>query len=166
MFALKKLVFRVTAVFALAAVMLAGINYTKSLREKLASSEQNVQMLVNHIQQQAELIEKQQQDFEKIKSANSRISREYQRHREEYRDLVARFNRDNNGNPRNFGEFVANNHQQAESLINRSTADSIRCLELASGAAHTNEELNVKLPSEINRECPKIAHPNFISSNS
>jgi len=37
----------------------------------------------------------------------------------------------------------------------------LRCLEIASGSPLTDIERNAKLPSEINRECPNIANPNY-----
>ena len=48
-----------------------------------------------------------------------------------------------------------------ERAVNRGTANALRCLEIASGAPFTAAELAATKPSEINRECPSIANPNY-----
>ena len=49
-----------------------------------------------------------------------------------------------------------------ERLINRGTKNALRCLEIATGAERTEKEINAKKESEINRECPTLANPNYI----
>jgi hypothetical protein len=49
-----------------------------------------------------------------------------------------------------------------QKIINRGSANAIRCLELATGAKHTKQELDAVKPSEINRECPSLANPNYL----
>ena len=40
--------------------------------------------------------------------------------------------------------------------------NAARCIELASGAEHTEEELKATLKSKINPECPALANPNYV----
>ncbi len=39
---------------------------------------------------------------------------------------------------------------------------SARCIELASGAEHTEDELKATKKSQINPECPALANPNYV----
>jgi len=48
-----------------------------------------------------------------------------------------------------------------ERVINNATDAVGRCLEIASGAPLTDAERNATLPSQINRECPDVANPNY-----
>ena len=51
--------------------------------------------------------------------------------------------------------------QLVENVINNATDAVGRCLEIASGAPLTEAERNATLPSQINRECPDLANPNY-----
>ena len=48
-----------------------------------------------------------------------------------------------------------------ERIINKGGKNAARCIELASGAEHTEEELKATLKSQINPECPALANPNY-----
>jgi len=48
-----------------------------------------------------------------------------------------------------------------ERVINNATDSVGRCFEIAAGAPLTDAELNATLPSQINRECPDLANPNY-----
>ena len=47
-------------------------------------------------------------------------------------------------------------------VINKGSAEATRCVELASGAERTEEELKATLKSEINPECPALANPSYV----
>ncbi len=47
-------------------------------------------------------------------------------------------------------------------VINKASKSAKRCVEIASGAPLTEEEKNATKKSEINRECPSIANPNYV----
>ena len=47
-------------------------------------------------------------------------------------------------------------------IINKGSDNASRCIEIASGAELTEEERNATKKSEINRECPGIANPNYV----
>lgn len=49
----------------------------------------------------------------------------------------------------------------ANYVINDNSDDLLRCLEIASGAELTEEELEATLPEEFNTECPELANPNY-----
>jgi hypothetical protein len=47
-----------------------------------------------------------------------------------------------------------------ENIINQGTQDANRCLEILSGSPLTQQELDARLPSEVNSSCPELANPN------
>ena len=47
-------------------------------------------------------------------------------------------------------------------IINKASAAALRCVEISSGSPLTEKEINATKKSEINRECPSIANPNYI----
>ena len=49
-----------------------------------------------------------------------------------------------------------------ERIINKGADNAARCVELASGAEHTPEELKATKKSEINPECPALANPSYV----
>ena len=40
---------------------------------------------------------------------------------------------------------------------------ALRCVEISSGSPLTESEINATKKSEINRECPSIANPNYVA---
>jgi len=153
---------KVIATLAIVAIVAGGLWYVTGLRADLAVSELNNQKLKDGIQEQQRLIEQMQRDVAQIQSINVRLAEESERQRQEMRELVDRFNVNARGESRDFGAIAAARPGVVERLINRGSASAMRCLELASGAPHTEAELNAKTSSEINRECPTLANPNFI----
>ena len=49
-----------------------------------------------------------------------------------------------------------------ERIINKGANNAKRCVELASGAEPTEEEIKATKKSEINPECPALANPNYV----
>ena len=52
--------------------------------------------------------------------------------------------------------------KSVERVINKGSSEATRCVELASGAERTEEELKATKKSEINTMCPSLANPNFV----
>jgi len=48
-----------------------------------------------------------------------------------------------------------------ENVINNATAAMARCFEIASGSPLTTAERNATMASQVNRECPALANPNY-----
>ena len=44
----------------------------------------------------------------------------------------------------------------------RDSDNAARCIELATGAEHTEKELKATKKSEINPECPDLANPSYV----
>jgi hypothetical protein len=155
---------KVIATLAIVIIVAGGLWYVTGLRADLAVSEMNNKTLKDGIEQQQRLIEQMQRDVAQIQEINADLANEADRQKQEMRDLVDRFNVNARGESRDFGAIAAARPGVVERLVNRGTASAMRCLQLASGAPHTAAELAAKTSSEINRECPSLANPNFIAT--
>jgi TolA-binding protein len=152
---------KVVATLAIVIIVAGGLWYVTGLRADLAVSEMNNKTLKDGIEQQQRLIEQMQRDVAQIQEINSSLAQEADRQRAEVRDLVDRFNVNARGESRDFGAIAAARPGVVERLVNRGTANAMRCLAIASGAPHTAAELAAKTSSEINRECPSLANPSY-----
>ena len=119
-------------------------------------SEQNNKQLEDGIRQQQALIEQIKTDFELIQSTNQVLQVQNEQQRKDINNLQTKFN--------DFGSRAAANPEAAAKAINRGTANALRCIELASGAALNEQEKQAKSPKEANRECPALIDPDFSPS--
>ena len=142
-------------------IIAGGIYYITGLRADLAVSEMNNQRLEEGIQAQQALMEQMKVDIAQIQTINQDLSKEADRQRQEVAQLQNRFSVNSKGDARDFGALAAEKPEVVERAVNRGTARALRCLELASGAPHTEQELNATTSSEINRECPTLANPRY-----
>lgn len=143
-------------------VFLAAIGwYVINLKADLVQARENQAKLEQGIRDQQELIEQMKKDTEDIQKANRDLNEQADRLRGEAEALSKKFSQDARGNPRDFGQLAREKPELVQRLINRGTKNAMRCLEIASGSPHTKQELEAKNASEINRECPSIANPNY-----
>jgi hypothetical protein len=154
----------IKAIVALAIVVIiaGGAWYVTGLRADLAVSELNNQKLKDGIEAQQRVMDQMRADISQIQSINTRLAEESERQRQEVRELTDKFNVNARGEARDFGAIAAARPTTIQRLINRGSANAIRCLEIASGSPHTEQELAAKILSETNRECPTLANPNYI----
>lgn len=150
------------AIFAIIFLVAGGIYYVTELKADLATSQANEQKLKDAVEVQQKLVESMQRDIQEIQVANQELTDQARAASQKVKDLENKFNVDATGKSRDFGALAAAKPGLIERLINRGSASALRCLELATGAAHTEKELNATKSSEINRECPEIANPNYI----
>ena len=101
------------------------------------------------------------EDIAAIQQINRDLSDIVGKHKAEVDALSKKFSQDAKGQPRDFGQFAKEKPELVERLVNRGTKNAMRCLEIASGAPRTEAEINAKTASEINKECPAIANPNY-----
>ena len=153
---------KVVAILIIVLVVAGGLYYITNLKANLAVSEMNNKTLKDGIEKQQQLIEQMQRDVAQIQAINGELSDLAEKQRLEVQDLSNRFNVNARGEQRDFGALAAARPGVVERAINRGTKNAMRCLEIASGAPHTEEELNAKKLSEINRECPNIANPQYV----
>lgn len=153
----------IKAIVALVIVVIlaAGGWYLTNLKADLAISQENSRRLQEGIQEQEALMKQMTEDIAKIQNINRELAENTGRHRAEVDALTKKFSQDARGQPRDFGQFAKERPELVERLVNRGTKNAMRCLEIASGAPRTQEEISAKSATEINKECPAIANPNY-----
>ena len=139
------------------AVVGAGV-YVMKLRSDNAILKANAVKMEEAISDQQELITQQKQDFKEIMAANQKMNELVGNLKKDLEDLDKRFNKNN----RDFGKLALEKTGAIERIINKGSVAAARCIEIASGAELTEEEINATKKSEINRECPSIANPNCV----
>ena len=135
----------------------AGV-YVMKLRSDNAILKANQMKLEEAVSSQKELIAKQQEDFKEILAANQKMNELVGVLKKDLDDLDNRFNKDG----RDFGKIAIEKTDAINRIINKGSDNASRCIEIASGAELTEEERNATKKSEINRECPGIANPNYV----
>ena len=135
----------------------AGV-YVMKLRSDNAILKANQMKLEEAVSSQKELIAKQQEDFKEILAANQKMNELVGVLKKDLDDLDNRFNKDG----RDFGKIAIEKTGAINRIINKGSDNASRCIEVASGAELTEEERNATKKSEINRECPGIANPNYV----
>ena len=135
----------------------AGV-YVMKLRSDNAILKANQVKLEEAVSSQKELIAKQQADFKEILAANQKMNELVGVLKKDLDDLDNRFNKDG----RDFGKIAIEKTDAINRIINKGSDNASRCIEIASGAELTEEERNATKKSEINRECPGIANPNYV----
>ena len=147
---------------AMVAILITGIAgagmYVMKLRSDNAILKANQVKLESAVADQKQLIENQKKDFEEILSANKKMNELVSVLKKDLEDLDKRFNKKN----RDVGKLAIAKTKAIERITNNGSKNANRCIEIASGAELTEEELNATKKSEINTECPSIANPNYI----
>ena len=145
-------------------ILAGGVWYLTNLKADLAISQENSRRLQEGLQEQQDLMKQMTEDIAKIQGINLSLAETANRHRAEVDALSKKFSQDAKGQPRDFGQFAKEKPDLVERLVNRGTKNAMRCLEIASGSPRTEQEINAKTASEINKECPAIANPNYRAS--
>ena len=147
---------------AMVAILITGIAgagmYVMKLRSDNAILKANQLKLESAVADQQELIASQKKDFEEILAANQKMNELVSVLKKDLEDLDKRFNKKN----RDFGKLAIEKTKVIERITNKGSDAAARCIEIASGAELTEQEINATKKSEINRECPSIANPNYV----
>ena len=141
---------------------LAGAGmYVMKLRSDNAILKANQIKLEEAVSSQKELIAKQQEDFKEILKANKKFNELVNALKKDIDDLDNRFNKGG----RDFGKLAIEKTEAIQRIVNGASDKAIRCVEIAGGSPLTEQEINATKKSEINRECPSIANPNYVPYN-
>ena len=132
--------------------------YVMKLRADNATLKANQIELERGIEEQNKVLEQQKADFEAIMESNKKLNVLIQSFKKDLEDLDKRFTKKN----RDIGKLAIERTEAIERIINKGSTNAHRCVELASGAEHTEEELKATLKSQINPECPALANPNYV----
>ena len=135
----------------------AGV-YVMKLRAGNATLKANQLKLETAIEDQTKLLEQQKADFKAIMESNKKLNILINTFKKDLEDLDQRFTKKN----RDIGKLAIKRTEAIERIINKGGKNAARCIELASGAEHTEEELKATLKSKINPECPALANPNYV----
>ena len=150
--------FRLFFIGILASAVIGAGVYVMKLKSNKAILKANQVKLEEAVSSQKELIVKQQNDFKEILAANKKMNELVSNLKKDLDDLDNRFNKDG----RDFGKIALEKTDAINRIINKGSDNASRCIEIASGAELTEEERNATKKSEINRECPGIANPNYV----
>jgi len=154
MFTQIKMVMTLIMVMGLAG---AGI-YVMKLRADNATLKANQVKLETAITEQTKVLEQQKKDFDAILESNKKLNVLINTFKKDLQDLDKRFTKKN----RDIGKLALERTKAIERIVNGGGKNAARCIELASGAEHTEEELKATKKSEINPECPALANPNYV----
>ena len=141
----------------ISAVAGAGV-YVVKLRADNATLKANQLQLEQGIEEQKKLLEQQEKDFNAIMESNKKLNVMIQTFKKDLDELDKRFNK----NKRDIGKLAIEKTKAIERIVNKGGDNAARCLELASGAEHTEAELKATKRSEINPECPALANPSYV----
>ena len=155
MFTQIKMVMTLIMVMGLAG---AGV-YVMKLRADNATLKANQVKLETAVAEQTKVLEQQKKDFDAIMESNKKLNVLINTFKKDLDDLDKRFTKKN----RDIGKLAINRTEAIERIVNKGGKNAARCIELASGAEHTEEELKATLKSEINPECPALANPNYVA---
>ena len=147
----------VITILLIAGIAGAGM-YVMKLRADNATLKANQFKLETAIEDQTKLLEQQKQDFEAIMESNKKLNVLINTFKKDLQDLDKRFTKKN----RDIGKLAIDRTKAIERIINKGGKNAARCIELASGAEHTEAELKATKNSEINPECPALANPSYV----
>ena len=154
MFTQIRMIFTLIVILGIAG---AGM-YVFKLRADNATLKANQTKLESAIQDQSKVLEQQKADFEAILESNQKLNELIQTFKQDLDDLDKRFTKKD----RDIGKLAIDKTKAIERIINKGSNNAKRCVELASGAEHTEEELKATKKSEINPECPALANPSYV----
>ena len=150
--------FRLFFIGIIASALIGAGVYVMKLRSDNAILKANQIKLESAVAEQQQLITQQKEDFKEIMAANKKMNELVGALKKDLDDLDKRFNKNN----RDFGKLALEKTNAIERIINKGSEAAARCIEIASGAELTEQEINATKKSEITRECPSIADPNYV----
>ena len=128
------------------------------LRSDNAILKANQVELERSVESQKKTLAKQKKDFEDILESNAQLNKLINTLKKDMDALDKRFKK----GKRDVGKIAVEKPEAIERIINKGSDNAARCVELASGAKHTEKELKATKKSEINPECPSLANPSYV----
>ena len=135
-----------------------GAAYIYKLKADNATLKANQVELEKGIAEQTKVLEQQKKDFNAILESNKKLNVLISTFKKDLDELDKRFNK----GKRDIGKLAIDRTKAIERIINKGADNAARCVELASGAEHTEEELKATKKSQINPECLSLANPNYL----
>ena len=129
------------AKMAITLVMIIGIGgaltYVFKLRADNAVLKANNMVLEKSVESQQQVIAQQKEDFKSIIETNEKLTILSNNLQKELNDLDNRFNKGG----RDFGKTAIAKDKAIQRIINKATANALRCVEISSGATLTELSL-------------------------
>ena len=138
--------------------MVGGVGYVLKLRSDNAILKANNILLEESVESQKNVIEQQKKDFTQILETNKKLSLLSNNLQKDMNDLENRFTKQG----RDIGKTAIKKDKLIQRVLNSASVSSLRCVEIASGSPLTENEINATKKTEINREGPTIANPNYV----
>tara|TARA_R110002012_G_scaffold277095_4_gene464237 strand:+ start:6340 stop:6822 length:483 start_codon:yes stop_codon:yes gene_type:complete len=138
--------------------LLAAGWYVTGMREQLAISQNNNEKYEQAVFDQQLLIKQIKEDVQSIQEANNELASVVKKQNNDLNSLHKKFEKTKpDGTVRDIGKIAVRRPESIERIINNATKNSLRCLEIASGAPLTEDE---KYGKKINTECPALMPDN------
>ena len=137
MFTQIKMVMTLIMVLGLAG---AGV-YVMKLKADNATLKANQVKLETAVAEQTKMLEQQKKDFNAIMESNKKLNVLINTFKKDLQDLDKRFTKKN----RDIGKLALQRTKSIERIVNGGGNNAARCIELASGAEHTEAELKATL---------------------
>jgi uncharacterized protein HemX len=150
--------------FLILALVFVGLGwYVYTTKNQLQVALLDNDRLKLAISQNEAAIDQLNEDYRKNEEALRNLFGTFQSQNQELAELTRKLNRSSaTGQPRDLGQIARQRAQAVERLVNKGSVEAARCIELATGAERTPEELAATKPSEVNSLCPSLANPRFI----
>ncbi len=147
---------------AVGGTIYAGYKYVEGLQAEVTRlTTNNATLTANNAQLEQAIAEQQltiaslQRDIELQATIFQETNEQFERARNQVDSLRERLGR------HELSALARAKPGLVENVINNATDAVGRCFEIASGAPLTEAERNATRPSQINRECPELANPNY-----
>jgi len=141
-----------------------GVLYVKNLQANLALSEANNAKLEDGIEEQKKVMKQREEDFNAQKKMYAQLDAINKQLEKDKKFLTTRFTKTNaDGQRRDLGDLAVNRPVSVERILNNDWDNMIRCNEIAQGSPLTEQEVAVKLKTDLgyNAMCSPTANPNY-----
>ena len=157
-----------TIYMVLAAVIFSmavgGWLYYKDSQATIAGLVAQTAALTIQVEADKLIIAQAKEDSALQKFINSTLNDELASSRVNVEDLRGVLKKKNKitGKTRDLGKLAIHRPATMSKIFTKGTNQAMRCVELASGAEHTVEELAAERRSQINGLCTELANPNYL----
>ena len=153
-------------VMAVVVAMMAGAFYLyyKDSQATIMGLTGQVTALTVEVASGKEVIKQQKEDAILQKVVNATLNDELASSRVNVEDLRGVLKKKNRitGKTRDLGKLAIHRPATMAKIFTKGTNNAMRCVELASGAEHTADELAAERRSQINGLCTELANPNYL----
>jgi hypothetical protein len=134
-------------------MLISGYFYIQYLQASLESARIERIRFSEVIENQQTLLNALRDDIERIERINQEVSRRFNSIERSTADFVRRFRENAGGTPRNLEESANRRPETVQQAINRGTRDALRCNEIVTGSALTEDERSGRITNTI---CPEL----------